>query len=592
MKLMSLRSAIAGALALGASAGAVAAPLGEHVNGFYQVDAVGVPTDQQTRRGLGVQYVPTGLDQGLLFVAYYAYSDADGSPVWVTGGAPVSANDTSATIELQTVSGGNFGGEAGGPFSDEVVGTGTFVFNSCQEVSWSFDSNSPDLDDFDDTLNNVVQANVGGAGAPSACAVYDTPFDGCPDFAQDGAEPGTCIIPAGEYTEDITLTNNTVWVLGGAVYIGERRATPQDPETNNSNSITIEAGTRIIGATGNTILGIQPGAKIFANGTANAPIVFTGANGEQRGEWGGLTINGNAPLNVGGGLSVGEGESGVYGGDDPLDSSGVLRYLRVQYAGFLFNDTDELNGIAFQGVGSGTVVENIQVHANEDDGVEFFGGTVNARNVVLTDIRDDSLDWTEGWTGRIQNLLVLQSRDFAASDDGDRGIEADNLEDDNDALPRAKPWIANATFVGRPDSTGATIRRGTGANITNALFVDFQNCLDLDDAATFAAAGTPPDNLTGTLTIQNSVVDCDTNFVEEDGDPWTVEEWFNSFVGNSEEDVDLVDDIFLPEDSDLLSGFPIDYTIFDSFFQNQDYVGAFGPGQAWTAGWTLQNFAK
>jgi hypothetical protein len=289
---------------------------------------------------------------------------------------------------------------------------------------------------------------------------------------------------------------------------------------------------------------------------------------------------------------VGEGESGVYGGTDDLDSSGVLRYVRVQYAGALFNDTNELNGIAFQGVGSGTVVENIQVHANEDDGVEFFGGTVNARNVVLTDVRDDSLDWTEGWRGRIQNLLVVQDRDFDLSDAGDRGIEADNLEDDNDATPRAKPWIANATFVGRPDTTGATFRRGTGVNLTNVIFTDFQNCLDIDSDATFTAAGTPPDALTGNLTIQNSVVNCATNFVEEEGDPWTVQSWFEADGTNQEVDPMLENLIFLPAGSDLESGFPIDYSVFDSFFQNQDYVGAFGPGQAWTAGWTLQNFTK
>ncbi|MEE4173907.1 MAG: hypothetical protein V2I57_06610 [Xanthomonadales bacterium] len=587
MKSISLRNAIACALLAGASTSALAAPLGEHVNGFYQT-----PASEGTARGLGVQYIPSGPDQGVLFVAYYAYSDADGSGVWVAGSQAVSANDTTADVELFTFDGGNFGGGAGTP-TGTSVGTGTFTFNACNDVSWSFTStDTANLADFDDTLTNVVQANIPSASAPASCAAYTTPFEGCPDFAQDGAEPGTCIIPGGEITQDITLTNNTVWLLGGAVYIGERRATPEDPETSNSNSITIEAGTRIIGADQNTILGIQPGAKIIANGTANAPIVFTGIDGEDRGEWGGLTINGFAPLNVQGGLSVGEGESGVYGGDDPLDSSGVLRYVRVQYAGALFNDTNELNGIAFQGVGSGTVVENIQVHANEDDGVEFFGGTVNARNVVLTDVRDDSLDWTEGWTGRIQNLLVVQDRDFDLSDAGDRGIEADNLEDDNDATPRAKPWIANATFIGRPDSTGATLRRGTGVNLTNVIFSGFQNCLDIDNDATFTAAGTPPDQLTGNLTIQNSVVNCATNFVEEDGDPWTVQSWFEADGTNQEVDPQLENLVFLPAGSDLESGFPIDFTIFDSFFQNQDYVGAFGPGPAWTAGWTLQNYTK
>lgn len=582
MKSKLLRSAIAGALLIGAAPAAMAAAMGPHVTGFY-TDAGG-----ESRRGLGVEYFPVGLESGVLFVAYYTYDD-DGDPVWYQGAAAVGPTDFEVTISLNNVDGGTFGGDGfGTPVDNDPIGDATFTFNQCGDVTWAFDG---DEGTFTDGLVNAGGAVGLGSTTPN-CSIYNTTFSGCPDFATAGAEDRVCIIPPGEYTDDITLTNDTLWVLGGAVYIGERRLLPTDPAPDNDNSITIEPGTRIIGGEGSTILGIQPGAKIIANGTPSAPIVFTGADGLAAGEWGGLTINGNAPINTADGLSVGEGESGVYGGDDPLDSSGVLRYVRVQYAGFRFNDTNELNGIAFQGVGSGTVIENVQVHANEDDGVEFFGGTVNARNIVLTGIRDDSLDWTEGWTGRVQNLLVVQDQDFDAVDAADRGIEADNLEDDNDATPRAKPWIANATFIGRPDTTGATFRRGTGVNLTNVIFTDFQNCLDIDSDATFTAAGTPPDNLTGTLTIQNSVVNCATNFVEEDGDPWTVQSWFEADGTNQEIDPGLENLIFLPAGSDLESGFPIDFTIFDSFFLNQDYVGAFGPGQAWTSGWTLQNFTK
>jgi hypothetical protein len=582
MKFNILRGAIAGALLTSASFGVFAAPLGEHVNGFYQT--TGAVAD---RRGLGVQYLPTGNDQGVLFVAYYTYDEATGDPIWVVGNAPVTPADSSVSVDLFNVSGGNFGGDAGSPTENPSIGSGTLTFNSCSDISWSFSGSG--ATDFSDTLSNVNQA--AGLAAPSSCSVYTESFTGCPSFATTGAEPGTCLIPAGEYTDDITLTNNTIWVLEGPVYIGTR-ATPGNPDPGNSNSITIEPGTRIIGGDGNTLLGIQPGAKIFANGTANAPIVFTGADGNSAGEWGGLTINGLAPLNTcdnpGQCTSEGEGESGTYGGDDPLDSSGVLRYVRVQYAGFRFNDTNELNGIAFQGVGSGTVVENVQVHANEDDGVEFFGGTVNARNLVLTDVIDDSVDWTEGWRGRLQNVLVVQNRDFDLVDVADRGIEADSLEGNNDAEPRAKPWIANATFAGRPDTTGATLRRGTGVNLSNVIFDGFDSCIDIDDAATFQASVDVPNS----LTIQNSIVNCATNFVEEDGDLFTVESWFNEDGTNQEVDPALINGIFPPDGAAYLSGFPIDYGIFDSFFQNQDYIGAFGPGQAWTAGWTLQNFSN
>jgi len=304
-----------------------------------------------------------------------------------------------------------------------------------------------------------------------------------------------------------------------------------------------------------------------------------------------LTINGKAPINtcdtLGACTAEGEGQSGLYGGDDPLDSSGVIRYTRVQFAGILYSDENELNGIAFQGVGRGTVLENIQIHANADDGVEFFGGTVNARNLVLTDIEDDSLDWTQGWDGRVQNLLAIQAQNLEIG--AGNGIEADSNEGNNDAEPRSKPWISNATFIGRPDTLAAQFRRGTGVNVTNTIFTGFGKCIDIDDSATFANGGTPSD-LSGELTMTNTIINCSSNFVEESGDPWTVQSWFESQAGNAAMDPAL-DGVFPPAGASYLSGFPLDLTVFDSFFNNYDYVGAFsGSDVAWTHGWTLQDF--
>jgi hypothetical protein len=579
-----LRS-IAASVALITCAGAAQADfIDSWVDGFYAEPGFA------NRRGLGLQYIPQGPETGTLFAAYYTYDEVTGEPTWVQGAARVEAGQFSVDITLETTSGGSFGAETGTPGTDDAnFATATITMNSCS--SFDFAVTSSNVENFD---NNFVSTLDIAGGVPNSQCVYQEEFTSCPSFATPGIDPRTCIIEGGEYTEDLTLTNNTLWVLAGAVYIGER------DNAENTNTLTIEPGTRVIGVGGDTLLGIQRGAKIIAEGVPHAPIVFTGINTASNpdlpgapGDWGGLTINGTAPLNTcdnpGQCTSEGEGESGTYGGDDPFDNSGILRYVRVQFAGFRFRDTNELNGIAFQGVGAGTVVENVQVHANEDDGVEFFGGTVNARNIVLTNIRDDSLDWTEGWQGRIQNLLVVQDPDFDAIEAADRGIEADNLEGNNDATPRAKPWIANATFIGRPDTTGATIRRGTGVNLTNTIFTGFDNCIDIDDAATFAAAGTPA-NLTGNLTIQNSIVNCATNFVEEGGDPWTVEDWFNADGTNQEVDPAL-EGVFPPAGAAFTSGADIDYTIFDSFFSNYGHVGAFsGKSSAWTQGWTLQDF--
>ncbi|MCU0613404.1 MAG: hypothetical protein MUE60_16670, partial [Candidatus Eisenbacteria bacterium] len=239
-----------------------------------------------------------------------------------------------------------------------------------------------------------------------------------------------------------------------------------------------------------------------ADGTADQPIVFTSDQASpNRGDWGGLIINGRAPINTG--LQAeGEGNTGFYGGDDPDDSSGILRYVRVQYAGIEFSPDNELNGIAFQGVGRGTVVDYCQVHMNQDDGIEFFGGTVDAKHLVCTNNRDDNFDWTDGWTGRGQ-FWVCQQR----GDDADNGFEADNNGENNDLLPRSNPMIYNVTLIGDPTGAqidesrhGMLLREGTAGCIRNAIAMGFNRAgLDVDHEATFAQAAS------GDLSLQNSI---------------------------------------------------------------------------------------
>lgn len=138
-----------------------------------------------------------------------------------------------------------------------------------------------------------------------------------------------------------------------------------------------------------------------------------------RGDWGGLIVNSRAPINTGT-TAFGEGDTGEYGGTDPEDNSGILCYVRVEFAGIEFSPDNELNGIAFQGVGSGTVVDYVQVHFNQDDGIEFFGGTVNAKHLYCTGIRDDSFDRTDDWVGKGQFWVGQQCGDAA-----DNGFESE-----------------------------------------------------------------------------------------------------------------------------------------------------------------------
>ena len=221
---------------------------------------------------------------------------------------------------------------------------------------------------------------------------------------------GVCVL-SGTITEDLTLTADTAWLLRGGVFIGD---------DENETVLTVEAGTIVYGESSTDgMLVIRRNARMIAEGTADAPIVFTSSKAEgsrARGDWGGIVINGNAPINAcaedsEGCEAFGEGGTGWYGGSDADDDSGVLKYVRVEFAGTLVSPDNELNGIAFQGVGAGTEIDFVQVHMNADDGVEFFGGTVNARHMVLTGIGDDSLDWTDGWQGNAQFLVAQQYDD-------------------------------------------------------------------------------------------------------------------------------------------------------------------------------------
>ena len=199
---------------------------------------------------------------------------------------------------------------------------------------------------------------------------------------RSGLDKQVCVV-SGRITSDTTFDSNSYWVLRGAVFV------------EDGATLTLDPGTEVFGefATNGTLI-IAQGGKIHSNGTATAPVVFSSDQevGERaRADWGGLIINGRAPLNVPGGTSVGEGDTGVYGGSDPDDDSGHLRYTRVEFAGTEFSPDNELNGIAFQGVGRETEVEYVQVSFNKDDGMEFFGGTVEVKHVICYGIADGQL---------------------------------------------------------------------------------------------------------------------------------------------------------------------------------------------------------
>jgi hypothetical protein len=310
-----------------------------------------------------------------------------------------------------------------------------------------------------------------GSGLALAVALTAGSANISADLAPPVNVPGIdkpVIVVTGEVRGTENWVNTNYYVLRGAVFI------------RNASTLNIQAGTRIIGESGSVgTLIVERGGRLMAVGTADAPIVFTSdqpIGTRNRGDWGGLIINGRAPINFESGEAAGEGDTGVYGGTDPNDNSGVLRYVRVEFSGIEFSPDNELNGIAFQGVGRGTQVDFVQAHMSRDDAIEFFGGTADVKHAVLSNAADDSLDWTFGWTGRAQFVAVTQR-----GDDADNGIEADNNEFNNNVLPRSNPQIYNITLCGDPDrneggesARAANLRRGTAFTIRNFLITGFK----------------------------------------------------------------------------------------------------------------------
>jgi hypothetical protein len=319
-------------------------------------------------------------------------------------------------------------------------------------------------------MTDMLRRMAGGvvaAGIVAAVLAAPVSTELAPPVTVPGIDKPVIVV-TGSVTGTETWTSGNYYVLRGAVFV------------RSGATLNIAAGTRVIGESGSVgTLIVERGGRLNAIGTREQPIVFTSdqAVGQRgRGDWGGIIINGRAPINFEGGEAAGEGDTGVYGGSDANDNSGTLRYVRVEFAGVEFSPDNELNGIAFQGVGRGTTVDYVQVHMNRDDALEWFGGTVDIKHAVASNAADDSFDWTFGWSGRAQFIAIHQR-----GDDADNGIEADNNEFNNNVAPRSNPQIYNITLCGDPDRNeggesprAANLRRGTAFTIRNFLITGFK----------------------------------------------------------------------------------------------------------------------
>lgn len=426
------------------------------------------------------------------------------------------------------------------------------------------------------------------------------------NFDEEGTDappvdPGTNNVISGTISSSRFYAKGK-YVLKGYVYVTE------------GATLTFEAGSIIQSdITEKGALIIERGAKLIADGKANSPIVFTsGKPAGQRapGDWGGIILLGKAPTNrpLDPGPTIEGGVGRKYGGTDPNDESGILRYVRIEFAGIAAEPGSEINGLTLGGVGAGTIIENVQVSFGNDDSFEFFGGTVNAKNLIAFATADDDFDFDFGYTGKIQFGLTLRKPDFVDAGDAGNGIECDNDGSGTTATPITRPQLSNFTFIGPNNATGTASnhnyanrwRRRAQFVLRNSILMGYQKGgfgLESDGTGQAYVDGVSEfkNNLVHAITKPYLVVLSSGNptvhpSIITDADIKTKAESEGSITYANAADIMLTNPFystapdFLPKTgSPALTG--ASFAGMNSFFTSTQYRGAFGD-KNWTEGWT------
>ncbi|WP_276368452.1 hypothetical protein [Chryseolinea sp. H1M3-3] len=318
------------------------------------------------------------------------------------------------------------------------------------------------------------------------------------------------IVVSGVIDEDVTWTADNIYELAGRVIV------------DDGTTLTIEAGTIIKGREGEGInasaLMVARGGKLNAAGTAEKPIIMTselddimpgetaGSNldEEDKGLWGGLVILGKAPISVSGateaqieGVPASE-TLGLYGGDVANDNSGTISYVSIRHGGTVLSGGSEINGLTLGGVGSGTTINNIEVFANVDDGVEFFGGSVNVSNLLISYQGDDGVDIDQAYAGTLDGFMVIHGGDT------DEGLEIDGPEGAANAT--GKFILKNGTLIGDPTkpsdaSSLADFKSKAQGTLENVVFSGYTAGKKIKLASSYDGSCTP------TLDAYKNVVD-------------------------------------------------------------------------------------
>ncbi|MBB3048778.1 hypothetical protein FHR99_003052 [Litorivivens lipolytica] len=401
------------------------------------------------------------------------------------------------------------------------------------------------------------------------------------------------VLVSGSLFGEQRWTADKQWILEDIVYL------------EAGGRLVIDPGTQVLGKNGSALV-ITRDATLHARGTQAEPIVFTSANpvgARKAGDWGGLVMLGNAPVNVADARIEGvpaNDSRAAFGGNDPAANCGVLEYARIEFAGFEAYANNELNGLTLGGCGSNSIVRHVQVHQALDDGVEVFGGNVDLKHILITGAGDDSLDWDLGWRGRVQFLVVQQYPGV-----GDNAFEGDNNGDNHSATPRSEPVFHNVTLISSGDAEkyqrAMTLREGTGGHFNNMLIQGFSGeLIDLRDLETVRGIG---QTLTFSgLLVENIGADGKAYFANEsstdkdDDSGFSEARYFASL-----EDVHLGTNVgltssaarrdtpdYIPLLRSLAQEPKLNSPEGEFWDEAANYHGAMRPGskQAWTHGWT------
>jgi hypothetical protein len=407
---------------------------------------------------------------------------------------------------------------------------------------------------------------------------------GTVDSTIQGRIDNSISFPKGKYT------------LKGFVYVG------------SGATLTFAPGSVILASTDvKTALIIEVGGKLIADGTPTEPIVFTSskpAGQRTNGDWGGISICGAAPTNrpISPAPITEGGSNRPYGGTNANDNSGVLRYVRIEFAGITAENNSELNGLTLYAVGAGTVIDYVQTAYCGDDGFEFFGGNVNAKHLFSFAAGDDDFDFDFGYSGRIQYAVCL--RDKFADDDRTNGIECDNDGTGTTASPITKPILSNFTLIGLYDTTGTAAisnqyghgnrwRRSTRFILRNSIILGYKrSAVFLEDNNTIN------DWIAGQSEFKNNLVHSYNSTVYEtsnqslltNADFKTALETTHGNTTLANRDAAMLTAPFSLSNPDFrpATGSPAlagaSYSGLDAFFTTGTYRGAFGADN-WLSGW-------